>query len=407
MTQKNKSKYDPLFQAIELPNGVKLTNRFSLNPITTNASSKEGYVTEEETAYAKRRSKSAPLQVTTAAYVEDYAQLFEYGPSVRDDSFVYGLSKLAEAMKQDGAKAILQLTHAGRFAKIALKDYGVVYGPSYMHLKTPVEHDVLAMSKRKIDHVINQYAQATRRAIEAGFDGVEISNAQRLLPQQFFSKFSNQRDDEYGSQSVENRARFGVEVMAAVQKVIDQSGKKDFILGFRGTPEETRGNQIGYTVDEFNQYFDLMQEVSTIHYYAIASWGHDIYLNKVRADQHQGQYVNKVVHDYIDGRVPVIATGGINTPDKALQALENADMVGLSSAFVTEPDFVNKLEAGQEENIDLSLDLDKLDDLAIPHKAFKDLVEFMDFGGSLPEESRNKLRDLADQDPTSYFKEFK
>lgn len=406
MSQVDK-KYHPLFEPIILPNGIQLANRFTLNPITTNASSLEGYVTEEETAYAKRRSNSAPLQITTAAYIEDYAQLFEYGPSIRDDSFIYGLSKWAEAMKSSGAKAILQLTHAGRFAKVTLKDYGVVYGPSAMHLNTPVEHDVLAMSKRKIKHVIDQYAQATRRAIEAGFDGVEISNAQRLLPQQFFSTFSNQRDDEYGAGSVENRARFGVEVMEAVQKVIDESGRDDFILGFRGTPEETRGDQIGYTVDEFNQYFDMMMEVSNIQYYAIASWGKDIYLNTVRAENHNGELVNKVVRDHIDGRVPTIATGGINSPEKALEALENADMVGMSSVFVTEPDFVNKLEAGKADEIDLGLTLEELPDLAIPQRAFKDLVEFMDFGGSLPKETRDEFRKLADQDTTSYFKEFK
>lgn len=400
-------KYQDLFQPITLPNGVELANRFSLNPITTNASSREGFVTEEETRYAERRANSAPLQVTTASYIEDYGQLFEYGPSVRDDKFIYGLSQLAKAMKKDGAKAILQLTHAGRFAKIALKDYGVVYGPSAMHLKTPVEHDVLEMSKRKINHVIDQYKQATRRAIEAGFDGVEISNAQRLLPQQFFSTFSNDRDDEYGPQSVENRARFGVEVMAAVQEAIDESGKKDFILGFRGTPEETRGDQIGYTVDEFNQYFDMMMEVSDIQYYAIASWGRDIYLNKVRADDHKGEYVNRVVLDHVNGRVPVIATGGINSPEKAMEALENADMVGMSSVFVTEPDFVNKLEDGRPEDIDLGLTLEEVEDLAIPQKAFKDLVEFMDFGGSLPQETRDEFRRMADQDTTSYFKEFK
>ena len=400
-------KYKPLFEPITLANGVQLPNRYSLNPITTNASSNEGYVTEEETRYAERRANSAPFQVTTAAYIEDYGQLFEFGPSIRDDSYIYGLSQLAKAMKKDGAKAIIQLTHAGRFAKIALKDYGAVYGPSAMHLNTPIEHDVIAMSKRKIKHVIEQYAQATRRAIQAGFDGVEISNAQRLLPQQFFSPFSNQRDDEYGPQSVENRSRFGVEVMAAVQKTIDEYANDDFILGFRGTPEETRGNNIGYTVDEFNEYFDRMMEVCTIDYYAIASWGHDIYLETVRGDKHHGELVNKVVTDHVNGRCPVIATGGINSPEKAVEALENADMVGMSSVFVTEPDFVTKLAAGEENQINLDVTLEELPQLNIPQRAFKDLVEFMDLGGSLPKEARDEFRRLADQDPTSYFKEFK
>lgn len=407
MSNQINKKYAPLFDPLRLPNGIEIANRFSLNPLTTNASSREGYVTEEETLYAERRSKSAPLQITTAAYIEDYAQLFEFGPSVRDDSYIYGLSKWAEAMKKDGAKAILQLTHAGRFAKVTLRDYGVVYGPSHMSLKTPVEHEVLPMSKRKINHVIQQYADATRRAIEAGFDGVEISNAQRLLPQQFFSPFSNERDDEYGSQTLENRARFGVEVMKAVQGAIDESGVENFILGFRGTPEETRGSEVGYTVDEFNQYFDWLLEVSDIQYYAIASWGRDIYKATARAGKHEGELVNKAVYDHINGRVPVIATGGINDPDKALEALENADMIGMSSVFVTEPDFVQKLENGKEDDIGLGFELDELSDLAIPRRAFKDLIEFMDFGGSLPQETRDELRKLTQQDDTSYFKEFK
>lgn len=400
-------KYTPLFEPLRFPNGTQIANRFSLNPLTTNASSSEGYVTEEETLYAERRSLTAPLQITTAAYIEDYAQLFEYGPSVRDDSFIYGLSKLAQAMKKDGSKAILQLTHAGRFAKITLRDYGVVYGPSHMSLNTPIQHEVLPMSKRKIKHVIQQYADATRRAIEAGFDGVEISNAQRLLPQQFFSPFSNERDDEYGPQTLENRARFGVEVMKAVQGAIDESGVKNFILGFRGTPEETRGSEVGYTIEEFNQYFDWLMDVSDIQYYAIASWGRDIYKATARAGKYKGELVNKVVYEHINGRVPVIATGGINSPDKAIEALKYADMIGMSSVFVTEPDFVQKLESGRENEISLDFTLEELPDLAIPHRAFKDLVEFMDFGGSLPQETRDELRKLTDQDSTSYFKEFK
>ena len=109
----------------------------------------------------------------------------------------------------------------------------------------------------------------------------------------------------------------------------------------------------------------------------------------------------------MNGRVPVIATGGVNNPDKAIEALENADLIGMSSVFVTEPDFVLKLEQGKEDEIDIGFTPDEVPDLAIPQRAFKDLVEFMDFGGSLSQESRDELRKLAEQDNTSYFKEFK
>ncbi|MEE8825438.1 NADPH dehydrogenase [Lentilactobacillus sunkii] len=399
-------KYQSLFEPVTLPNGIQLKNRFSLNPITLNASTSEGYVTDDDIAYAKRRSNTAPLQVTTATYIEEYAQLFEYGPSIRNDTYIEGLSRLAAAMKQNGAKAIVQLTHAGRFARITLKDFGVVYGPSPMHLMSPVEHNVLEMSKRKIHHVIQQYADATRRAIQAGFDGVEISNAQRLLPQQFFSTFSNHRTDEYGPQSVENRARFGVEVMQAVQKVVDEEHAENFIIGFRGTPEETRGDSVGYTVDEFNEYFDRLLDVANVQYFAIASWGHDIFREKVRAGKHKGELINEVVHNHMKGKVPVIATGGINSADKALEASQHADMVGASSMFITEPDFVEKLQNGREDQIDLSLTKEKWDDLKIPQSAFKDIVEFMDFGGSLSKQTRDEIRSETKQTDVDYFNKY-
>ncbi|WP_085992201.1 NADH-dependent flavin oxidoreductase [Oceanobacillus senegalensis] len=391
---KTSEQYRPLFKTFNLPNGTELDNRFVLSPMITNSSTMEGYVTREDLAYAERRAGSAPLQITGAAYIEEYGQLFEYGFSIDDDRNIEGLKQLAQAMKKDGAKAIVQLTHAGRFAKISLKDFGVVYGPSKMNLKSPVEHTVLPMTKRKIRHVITQYADATRRAIKAGFDGVEISSAQRLLIQTFFSTFSNKRDDEYGTQNLENRSRFGMEVMEAVQKVIDKEAPQDFILGFRGTPEETRGNEIGYSVEDFIDFMNRIMEVANIHYLATASWGKNIYKQTIRHGKYKGEFMNRVVYDHLAGQVPIMATGGINSPDKALEALEFADLVGMSTPLVTEPDFVTKLKDGQENQINLGFSPEELADLAIPERAFKDIVELMDFGGSLSEETRQELRKL-------------
>src|SRR5690625_6892747 len=77
--------YKPLFKPITLPNGVELNNRFVLSPMITNASTVEGYVTQEDLAYAERRAHAAPLQITGAAYIEPYGQLFEYGFSIDDE----------------------------------------------------------------------------------------------------------------------------------------------------------------------------------------------------------------------------------------------------------------------------------------------------------------------------------
>ena len=381
-------KYSPLFEPLLLSNGIELSNRFVLSPMITNSSTIDGYVTEEDELYHRRRAAAAPIQVTGAAYIEPYGQLFEYGFSVADDRTVPGLKKLAAAMKKDGAKAIIQLTHAGRFSNQAILDLGVVYGPSFMELNTPIKHQVLPMTKRKIDRVIQQYADAAGRAIEAGFDGIEISAAQRLLIQTFFSKFSNERDDEYGADTLQNRSRFGLEVIKAVSDVIKAEA-----------PEETRGDDAGYSVEDFLQFVDWAEEITDIHYLAIASWGRNIYQNEVRAaGPYQGQPVNKVVYEHVKGRIPMMATGGVNTPDKALEALEYADMVGASSPFITEPDFVPKLRDGREDEIDLQFTIADLDDLKIPKAAFKDIVRMMDYGEGLPQETRDELRRLADEE---------
>lgn len=391
---KTTEQYKPLFKKITLPNGIELNNRFVLSPMITNSSTSEGYITQEDLAYANRRAQSAPLQITGAAYIEPYGQLFEYGFSIDDDRSIDGLKKLAQSMKKNGAKAVIQLTHAGRFSTTSLQDFGTLYGPSKMNLKSPVEHTVLPMTIRKIKHVITNYADATRRAIKAGFDGVEISIAQRLLIQTFLSTFSNERDDDYGAQSIDNRSRFGIEVMEAVQKVINEEAPSDFILGFRGTPEETRGDDIGYSVEDFLYFVDRIMEVANIQYLATASWGKNIYKQKIRQGEFKGEFMNQVVYNHINNRIPVMATGGVNSPEKALEALQFSDMIGASTPFVTEPDFVVKIKEGRENEINLGFSPEELADLAIPERAFKDIVELMDFGGSLSDDAREELRKL-------------
>ena len=111
-----------------------------------------------------------PIQRITSnwrAYIEPYGQLFEYGFNISDDACIPGLRKVAQAMKQEGNKAIIQLAHAGRFSNTAIMNYGEVYGPSPMTLHSPIKHDVLEMSVEKIHDVIQQYADATSRAIQA------------------------------------------------------------------------------------------------------------------------------------------------------------------------------------------------------------------------------------------------
>lgn len=388
------SSYQQLFTEVALHQS-SLANRFVLSPMVTNSSTAAGLVTEADLVYAQRRAASAPLQITGAAYVDPKGQLFEYGFSVAKDEDIAGLSRLARVMKSRGAKAILQLTHAGRFASHALERDRVVYGPSTMHLQSPFPHEVRQLTRKEIAELVLAYGRATSRAIAAGFDGVEVSSAQRLLIQTFFSTFSNQREDDYGCRSLADRSRFGLEVLAEVQRVIDREAATDFILGFRATPEETRGASIGYSIEEFLAFMEKALSLARIDYLAIASWGHDVFRNKVRgAGPHQGRLVNQVVYQALKDRMVIIASGGINSAEKAMEALQSADMVGLSTPFITDPEFADKIEAGRSEEIRLRIRPEDLEGLAIPQASFKDIVPLMDYGESLPKDSRDIFRAL-------------
>lgn len=388
-------KTNPCFTPLVLPNGVSLENRFVLAPMVTNSSLADGRVSPEDLAYARRRAVSAPLQITGAAYVDPHGQLFEYGFNAAEDQMLAGLSQLAQAMQADGSRAILQLTHAGRFASHALNRYGFVYGPSPMALKTPFPHQVRELTLEQIEELIESYVAATRRTIRAGFAGVEISSAQRLLIQTFFSTHSNQRTDAYGGQSLENRARLTLEIFRRVQAVIDAEAPDGFILGFRATPEETRGATIGYSIEEFCQLMDWLLDMAELDYLAVASWGRDVYKNRVRgAGPYQGQLVTQVMKDKFGHRLPIMANGGINSPDKAIEALASADLIGLSTPFLVDPEFAQKIEQGRAEEIELLIQPDKLDSLAIPRAAFKDIVPLMDYGQAIPAASRQLFRSL-------------
>ena len=358
-----------LLTPVKLANGIELENRFVLSPMTTNSSTAEGFITEEDLLYAKRRKNTAPLQITGAAYINLEGQLFEYGFSVHDDACIPGLKKMAEAMSSGG----------------------------YMELNSPVEHIVHPLSIEDIQKIKEDYKRAASRAIAAGFDGIEISSAQRLLLQTFFSTFSNERHDEYGVDTLENRSRFILEVFEEVYEVIKKEAPKDFIFGYRATPEETRGEEVGYTVEEFNQLTDWLLEKVPLSYMAIASWGQNIYLNTVRAEgPHHGRLINEVVYEHLNGRIPLIASGGINTVEKCEAAILHADMIGLSSPFVAEPDFVEKLKANHIEDINLNVGIEDIDRLAIPKAAFKDIVLMMDYGRSLPQHTRDEFRKLEE-----------
>lgn len=143
-------------------------------------------------------------------------------------------------------------------------------------------------------------------------------------------------------------------------------------------------------------FMDWALDLASIDYLAIASWGHHVFRNRVRgAGPYYDRLVNQVIWEHFQNRLPIMATGGINTPDKVFEALEHADFVGASTPLVVDPEFIQKIKAGREEEINFKIKLSDLSTLAIPEASFKDIVPLMDYGESLPKEARDLFRGLS------------
>ena len=91
-----------------------------------------------------------------------------------------------------------------------------------------------------------------------------------------------------------------------------------------------------------------------------------------------------------------MSSGGLNTVEKCEEAILHADMIGLSSSFVAEPDFVEKLKSNYIDDINLNVGVEDIEHLVIPKVAFKDIVLMMDYGRFLPQHTRDEFRKLED-----------
>ena len=196
------TEYSQLFQSFPLTADITLRNRVIMAPMTTWSANHDGTVSEEELAYMRQRVKDVGLVITGCTHVLENGIGFTKEFAAFDDRFIPSLAKLAQAAKSGGAPAILQIFHAGNKALPDLiPDADVV---SASTLKTPtasfVDSQMMsrALSHAEVLDMVHAFGETTRRAIEAGFDGIELHGAHGFLIQNFFSPLFNQRTDEWG-----------------------------------------------------------------------------------------------------------------------------------------------------------------------------------------------------------------
>ncbi|MBD3928134.1 NADH-dependent flavin oxidoreductase [Staphylococcus haemolyticus] len=338
-------KYEKLFETVTLPNGVELKNRFVLAPLTHISSNDDGTISDVEVPYIEKRSKDVGLAINAASNVNDIGKAFPGQPSVAHDSDIEGLKRLAQAMKKNGAKALVQIHHGGAQALANLTPNGDVVAPSPITLKSfgqQHEHDAREITPEEIEQTIKDFGEATRRVIEAGFDGVEIHGANHYLIHQFVSPYYNRRNDEWS-----DHMKFPTAVIDEVLKAKSEYASDDFIVGYRLSPEEAESPGISMEITE--QLINTITEKS-IDYVHI-SLG-DIH-STTREGKYAGQERLKLIHQWVDGRIPVIGVGSVFTADDALDAIESTgvELVALGREILLDYNFISKIQEGKEDEI--------------------------------------------------------
>jgi 2,4-dienoyl-CoA reductase-like NADH-dependent reductase (Old Yellow Enzyme family)/thioredoxin reductase len=209
---------------------LRLRNRIKFASTTTCFCTKEGRVTEQEKKWLEERAKGGIGLVTTGmAHVTSWGRLNPRVLGGWDDSFIADFRDLAQAIHSGGAKACLSLVHCGRYSyrQDELRDASSV--PTRIMTRAEPQQ----LSEREIAEIVKAFGETAGRAKEAGFDAVEVCACAGYLLSSFLSPWTNKRSDKYGG-SLENRARFSLEVVDAIKS---QAGK-DFPVVFRMCGDE-------------------------------------------------------------------------------------------------------------------------------------------------------------------------
>lgn len=366
------TEYSQLFQSFPLTADITLRNRVIMAPMTTWSANHDGTVSEEELAYMRQRVNGVGLVITGCTHVQENGIGFTKEFAAFDDRFIQSLAKLAQAAKSGGAPAILQIFHAGNKAiPDLIPDADVV---SASTLKTPtasfVDSQMMsrALSHAEILDMVHAFGETTHRAIEAGFDGIELHGAHGFLIQNFFSSLFNQRTDEWGG-SLENRMRFPLAVVAEVQRVIQQYAQKPFVLGYRMSVEEYDEN--GLRIEDSLQLIDRLIETG-IDYLHVSLV--DV-LNAKPVDHFDDELTITRVIKHLNHRIPLISAGQIRTPDQAERALAlGLPLIAIGKALVMNPNWIELAKTQRVHLISTELQLEmKNADLHIPDHLWQEI----------------------------------
>ena len=356
-----------LFEPLSL-RGVTLRNRIGVSPMVQ-ISSTDGFANDWHLVHlGARASGGAALVMTEATAIEARGRISINDLGIWKDEHIDGLARITRFVRAEGAVPGIQLAHGGRKASYApsfnargmqpLKQLTAEQGawpvigasPIPFEESSPIPRE---MTTADIQDVLESYVLAARRALEAGFDWIEVHAAHGYLPHCFYSPISNQRSDEYGG-SLTNRMRFTCEIAQRIRAIWPD----DKVLAFRLS--HTDWIDGGWTTEETIELAKALKEdgVDLIDVSSGGSSPKTVALMRQMQHEKVGKQHGKedpvaeipIAPGYqVPGAcavkqgadIPVAAVGLITEPEQANEIIESgkADMVMLARAILRDPNW--------------------------------------------------------------------
>lgn len=345
--------YDHLFSPLFLGSKITLRNRIVMPAMNNNFAESDGFVTPRLIDYYVERGRGgAALLITSPGYIHPTARKRSGSTLLHDDKYIPGMKKLTDLVHATGAYIFQQINHNGRLLA-STKDLKTAFsgkpvGPSAVpHLITGEVSRALTVEE--IQDLMEKFGQAALRAKKAGFDGIELHGAHGYLLNQFFSRHSNHRTDEYGG-SLEKRMRFPLEV---VRRVRELTGP-DFLISYRISAVEYTSD--GVVLEEAVEFARRLEAegVDVIH---VSAGNSETLLTVLKmippSASPPGCYAHLARAVKKEVKIPVIAVGRINTPEvaEAILARGDADMVATGRALIADPHWPNKTLNGRRSEV--------------------------------------------------------
>lgn len=335
--------YPRLFTPIQI-GSMTLKNRIVM-PAMHHLYTENGYATPRFNEYYwKRVEGGAGLIIVGSCRFDGYGAKAN-SMSLAEDSTIPGWQEFTRGVHDRGGKVAVQLYHAGRYMPKADVPCGKDALSPSATFASYTRETAPEMSRQQIFDLLEDYAAGARRAVEAGFDAVEISASSGYLLCQFLSPLTNLRTDKFGG-SFENRCRFPLMVIEKVKAVL---GDKTPLILRLGADDFVSGSN---TLEDSMAFAPLAQQAGVDLFNVTGGW-HETKIPQLTGDLPRGglSYLGKGIRSVVS--VSVMMCNRVTDPTTAekLLALGRADLVGFGRPLIADPDLPNKALAAQAEQI--------------------------------------------------------